>query len=41
MTEYQVSHETIPDRTSAPTQGMRTSEMTPILVEHNEGIMSY
>ena len=42
MTEQQVSRETlVPDNTEAPSTGFRTSEMTPVLVAHNEGIMAY
>jgi len=41
MTEYQTDQVTqVPDRTTAPSD-LRTSQMTPLIVEHEEGVMSY
>jgi hypothetical protein len=41
-TSGEVSRETqVPDVTEAPTTGLRTSEMTPILVLHGDEVMQY
>lgn len=36
-----VSHETVPDVTTAPSTGLRTSEMTPLLAVHGDLVLQY